>query len=186
MTSDNYPLNMLNDIAGTAWGYPFPADFKQSLEYVLAGLSERERLFIRQRYKDGITYEKIGRKAGITRERVRQIIAKAVRKLSRPDRKGILIYGVSGMISRAAARTRDEAASRNQEYPLDTPLESLSLSLRSYNCLKHAGVNTLAEIAALTPEELAHIRNLGQKSYKEICGLLTGYGLSLRIADRRN
>lgn len=185
MTTDTYPNNLLSDIEGAEWGYPFPADFNRSLEYVLAGLSERERLFIRQRYKDGMTYEEIGREAGITRERVRQVIANAVRKLTRPDRKGILIYGVSGMISRAA-RTRDEAASRKSLFPLDIPLEALPLSLRSYNCLKRAGKCTLRDVSEMTFDELCRVRNLGKKSIDEICATLTKYGLSLKTGGDRD
>ncbi|MGN1109264.1 MAG: sigma factor-like helix-turn-helix DNA-binding protein, partial [Oscillospiraceae bacterium] len=129
MTSDNYPLNLLNDIAGTAWGYPFPADFNQSLEYVLAGLPARERSYIRQRYEYRKTYEEIGRGSGVTRERARQVISKTLRKLNRPERKEFLIYGVSGMINRAAADMRDKEP-RKPMLPLYTPLEKLPISGR--------------------------------------------------------
>ena len=171
MTSDNYPLNLLNDISGTAWGYPFPADLTQSLEYVLAGLPARERSYIRQRYEERKTYEEIGAGSGVTRER--QVISITLRKLNRPDRKDFLIYGVSGMVRRANMKEKPVM-------PLDTPLEKLPLSARPYNALKRAGINTLGEVTALSPEDIKNIRFFGLNCYKEICGMLTGYGLSLK------
>lgn len=50
----------------------------------------------------------------------------------------------------------------------DSPIEDLGLSLRPYNCLKRAGIYTIAELVALSDEELGKVRNLGKRSYCEI------------------
>ena len=56
--------------------------------------------------------------------------------------------------------------------PID-PIEELHLSVRSYNCLKRAGVNTVQELAMMTPGELAKIRNLGKTSLSDIVKAIT-------------
>lgn len=56
-------------------------------------------------------------------------------------------------------------------------IELLDLSVRSFNCLHRAGVNTVGEIIALGPEKLMRVRNLGKKSYEEIVEkLVLSYG----------
>jgi DNA-directed RNA polymerase alpha subunit len=60
-----------------------------------------------------------------------------------------------------------------------TPLEELDFSVRTYNCLRRAGINTLGEIVSKTSDELAKIRNLGRHSLNEIVMTLEKYGFSL-------
>ena len=55
-------------------------------------------------------------------------------------------------------------------------IESLDLSIRSFNCLKRAGINTIKEICALTDDELCHIRNIGRKGIEEIKQKITEKG----------
>lgn len=47
-------------------------------------------------------------------------------------------------------------------------IEELDFSIRTYNCLKRHGINTLGELKHLSEDELIHVRNLGKKSYEEI------------------
>lgn len=63
---------------------------------------------------------------------------------------------------------------------LEMPIEELDLSVRSYNCLKRAGINTLAELVDKTDEEMIKVRNLGRKSLEEVREKLVALGLSLR------
>lgn len=65
----------------------------------------------------------------------------------------------------------------------DIPIDELELSVRSYNCLRRAGIRTLGEIADKTPEEMMKIRNLGRKSLEEVLAKLKEYGLSLRDSE---
>jgi DNA-directed RNA polymerase subunit alpha len=65
---------------------------------------------------------------------------------------------------------------------LALPIEELSLSVRSYNCLKREGVNTVGELVQKTEQELMDIRNFGQKSIDEVKGKLEELGLGLREA----
>ena len=178
-----YPDNLLYDIFGREWEYPRPADFDGSLEYVLHSLTERERRVLGFRYKDSLTFEEIGKRECVTRERIRQICAKALRKLRHPDRLNFLKYGVSGVVVRKneSARKAALASLPKPDIPeSDIPLEELDLSVRSYSCLKRAGINTLREIAEMTFDELCHVRNLGKKSIGEISCMLTRHGISFR------
>jgi DNA-directed RNA polymerase subunit alpha len=61
-----------------------------------------------------------------------------------------------------------------------TPIESMDLSVRSYNCLKREGINTVSELVALSEHQLMNIRNFGQKSVDEVRDKLIEMGLSLK------
>lgn len=62
-------------------------------------------------------------------------------------------------------------------------IEELDLSVRSYNCLKRAGINTLQELTDKTESDMMRVRNLGRKSLEEVKNKLTDLGLSLRQED---
>lgn len=62
---------------------------------------------------------------------------------------------------------------------LEMQIEELDLSVRSYNCLKRAGINTVAELANKTEEDMMKVRNLGRKSLKEVKEKLESLNLSL-------
>jgi len=66
---------------------------------------------------------------------------------------------------------------------LETPIEELDLSVRSYNCLKRAGINSVAELVERNEEEMMKVRNLGRKSLEEVQLKLVALGLSLRESD---
>jgi len=59
-------------------------------------------------------------------------------------------------------------------------IEELDLSVRSYNCLKRAGINTIGELAQKTEEEMMRVRNLGRKSLKEVMQKLRENGFELK------
>ena len=62
-------------------------------------------------------------------------------------------------------------------------IEELDLSVRSYNCLKRAGIQTVLELTEKTEEDMMKVKNLGKKSLKEIKEKLAGYGLSFKDFD---
>lgn len=63
---------------------------------------------------------------------------------------------------------------------LSMTIEELDLSVRSYNCLKRAGINTVEELTKKTEADMLKVRNLGKKSLQEVKEKLAQYGLSLR------
>lgn len=70
-----------------------------------------------------------------------------------------------------------------KERILEITIEELDLSVRSYNCLKRAGINTVEELIKRNEEEMMKVRNLGRKSLEEVQQKLAALGLSLRQDD---
>lgn len=70
-----------------------------------------------------------------------------------------------------------------KEKVLEMTIEELDLSVRSYNCLKRAGINTVHELTQKTEEEMMKVRNLGRKSLQEVQEKLAELNLSLRKED---
>ncbi|WP_346223169.1 DNA-directed RNA polymerase subunit alpha [Heyndrickxia faecalis] len=70
-----------------------------------------------------------------------------------------------------------------KEKVLEMTIEELDLSVRSYNCLKRAGINTVQELANKTEEDMMKVRNLGRKSLEEVKAKLEDLGLGLRKDD---
>ena len=62
-------------------------------------------------------------------------------------------------------------------------IDELELSVRSFNCLKRAGINTVKELCDKTPEDMMKVRNLGRKSLEEVLGKLKELGLSLNTGE---
>lgn len=66
---------------------------------------------------------------------------------------------------------------------LEMPIEELDLSVRSYNCLKRAGINTVEELIKKTEADMMKVRNLGKKSLEEVKNKLASLNLSFRQED---
>ena len=63
---------------------------------------------------------------------------------------------------------------------LETPIEDLEFSVRSYNCLKRAGIHTVADILSRTEHDMMKVRNLGKKSLDEVVAKVASLGLSFK------
>ena len=70
-----------------------------------------------------------------------------------------------------------------QEKVLEMTIEELDLSVRAYNCLKRAGITTVAELVQRNQEDMMKVRNLGKKSLEEVEQKLMALGLNLRAND---
>jgi DNA-directed RNA polymerase subunit alpha len=70
-----------------------------------------------------------------------------------------------------------------KEKVLEMSIDELELSVRSYNCLKRAGINTVEELTNRTSEDMMKVRNLGRKSLEEVLAKLKELGLSLKPSD---
>ena len=69
----------------------------------------------------------------------------------------------------------------NKTKALEMSIDELELSVRSYNCLKRAGINTVQELCSKTPDEMMKVRNLGRKSLDEVLEKLKELGLKLNM-----
>lgn len=187
---NEYPYNLIANIVNEDCLLPF--DVEGSLAYVLTTLPEREHNSLVMYYKDKMTYAAIAKVYNISTDRARQIIIHALHKLRHHNRIQYITKGVSGIIEeqktsflrdelneiRALIADCDAIPTTDARRKRSTPLEHLELSVRSYNCLYRAGIRTLGEIADLSPEKLANIRNIGRRSYCEIMDVLTKSGYS--------
>ena len=81
------------------------------------------------------------------------------------------------------AQVMVEKEETHKEKTLEMTIEELDLSVRSYNCLKRAGINTVKELTDRTVSDMMKVRNLGQKSLEEIKLKLNDLGVSFRQDD---
>ena len=72
-----------------------------------------------------------------------------------------------------------EKSEATQDKVLEMTIEELDLSVRSFNCLKRAGINTVADLVNTTEEDMMKVRNLGRKSYEEVVKKMADMGLNL-------
>lgn len=177
-----------------------PSDILPSIMHVLGTLSGNTAQVIIMRFMLGKTLEEIGCSLGTTKERARQIEAKGLRWLRHPQKRKYIKRGIAEITRNELQKVRenayrngyitgryDEAQSQFDEMPplsdrlpSEVTVEELDLSVRSYNCLKRAGVEKLSDILDMTMSEVAALRNLGAKSLHEIMFVLKNLGYDLK------
>ena len=86
-----------------------------------------------------------------------------------------LAEGISETESIMAVKSDNE-----KEKVLDLTIDELDLSVRSFNCLKRAGINTVEDLIYKTEEEMMKVRNLGRKSLEEVIAKLNSFGFTLK------
>ena len=92
-----------------------------------------------------------------------------------------VIVGLNEYIKEKEFMIQTEEKPSNKK--LDQKIEDLDLSVRSYNCLKRANINTVGELTQKTEEEMMKVRNLGRKSLKEVVQKLNEIGLNLKNSE---
>lgn len=78
-------------------------------------------------------------------------------------------------------RDNDDSKVKNHVY--DTAIEDLDFSVRTYNCLKRAGINSVGDLVARSEDDMMKVRNLGKKSLEEVIVKLEELGLSLALFE---
>lgn len=185
-----------------------PAIFDKNMRNLL---TEREYAVIQLRFRQGMNLDEAGREYGVTRERIRQVEAKAMRRLRRYAKSNALIP-VERLYSKI--RTINDLKRENRQlrkkiedlslllqhegidvsdidkelFASNIPIDDLDLSVRAYNCLVRYGslrnspkMETLEDITVLSTKELKAIRNLGKRSYEEVVRVVHDHGL--KFAD---
>ena len=90
-----------------------------------------------------------------------------------------LAEGVSETESIMADKVDNEASK-----VLDLTIDELDLSVRSFNCLKRAGINTVEDLINKSEEDMMKVRNLGRKSLEEVIAKLNSFGFTLKKDDQ--
>ena len=91
-----------------------------------------------------------------------------------------LFVGLTDQVTTIAFTDQEDD---KKEKVLEMTIEELDLSVRAYNCLKRAGINTVAELVQRNQEDMMKVRNLGRKSLEEVEQKLEALNLSLRPSD---
>ena len=73
-----------------------------------------------------------------------------------------------------------EKDDKGKEKVLEMTIEELDLSVRSFNCLKRAGINTVEDLINKSEEDMMKVRNLGRKSLEEVVWKMASLGFNLR------
>lgn len=178
----------------------FPVDLKARVDHVLESLTVREQNVIRMRFGfddySKMTLEEVGTEFKVSRDRIRQIEAKALRKLRHPNRAKILKYGLSEcklaekkeelkMIEteqihkeqleeyraniRKSIESDQDPATLISVVSRNITIDELEFSVRTFNCLvRHAKLTSLYDILMLNNTELLKIRNFGRMSLDEV------------------
>lgn len=157
-------------------------------------LPDRERLILVMRFKHGMTLEQCGRKYNVTRNRILQLQNRALRRLRHPSTwkswcydtmEKAYAYGDEASALRLEnIRLRNAIKSelpqpKKEQIPNldDVWIDDLDLSVRSFNCLKRAGINKVSDLVGKTYEDMTRVRNLGRKNIEEIACKVREYGV---------
>jgi len=162
-------------------------------------LTPREFKVIELRYRDHLSLEQTAKRFDVTRERIRQVEIKAIRKLSSPHtllKYSAVPYEVYQSEQEARKKAEDRldwllqkavTVTDNYEVTIDPNSEllkekigSMDLSVRSYNCLTRAGLRTVKDIVNVEEEPFYEIRNLGVHSANEIISKIHERGLLMK------
>ena len=191
-----------------------PTDIDTTIEWLInTRLTQREGDIIRMRYDDGLTLYEVSHECGITGGRVRQIEAKAIRKLrccagwlqmgmnhwapilkiqQRMEQNleiavtHRVLAALDGRIPSLRKFVNDGIKNEIAEQAHANPdmhIKDMDLSVRAFNCLSRAGITNLSELRLMTASDLMHIRNLGAGCVKEIEKKLEEYGFRLLPDD---
>ena len=149
-----------------------PEDWEQALKYIFeARLDAKKAEILRYYFQGGMTFQEIGDIYGLTLETIRQHASKAIRTMRHPSWRVFLIYGLEkGKAVLAEERTvaKRQRQDGRSVVAKDCRIETLDLSVRTFNCLKRAGINTVEQLVQCSDEDLARVRNLGTRSLQEI------------------
>ena len=149
------------------------------------------------------SYQEIADEYCLTRERVRQIFEKSLRRIlefrdiatRRLEESQCKVLELQKeidhlhdkifLLQHPQAKKEDETSDKNDIFrqcePFTLPLKELYLSVRTWNCLKYAGVRTLGDVVAYDRAEFMRIRNFGRKSLNELDILLEKRGLEFKM-----
>lgn len=165
--------------------------------------NKREVIVFYNRFKYFYTLEEVAKALGVTRERIRQIEHKCLAKLRRftrylelgeyasklelakkeyneyiTDLKEQWTYESAKEFIEQYKKTNIVSKSLHLVKEVNT-VQDLDLSVRAYNCLRRAGVETVLQLVQISEEDLMKVRNMGKKSLKEIKNALARYDLEL-------
>ena len=172
----------------------------------LDDLTEREKRVLELRFRHNLDLEKTGKEFGVTRERIRQVEAKALRKLRVRqklwkmipmremnkvvvEKDGLILKNqilqdhLSKLMERQGKSQQEIKEAVKGEPKKRISIDDMDLSVRSYNCLKRAGLDFTDQLEEKTYREMMRVRNLGKKSLEEVKRKMEELGLGFKEED---
>ena len=206
MKKKEYPENLLSQVFVNGLPTELPDDVALVLEYIIQKtLTEREGRVLDMRYKRYMTMAAIGEEYGLRAERIRQIEAKAVRKLRHPSRSKYILMGMEGYINylrdtaveerlreykkeiisleKKIAELTDTEYEEEKNELENAPLAELDLSVRTFNILYRAGYSTVKELLDADAEKIVSLPNLGLKNFSDLIDVLSEKGFGWKSAE---
>lgn len=194
-----YPWNLAQAVIGDKEDAIYRV-YVPALMDAISDLTDREQKVLDLRFIHGLTYEQCGYRFDVTRERIRQIEAKALRKLRHPRfAKHYLLDTLNKAFEIDAERARlerennqlvarlnalgDKIAREKKTQERKVDIDEMELSVRSYNCLKRAGIYYVSDLDGMTYEKLKKVRNLGRKSIIEVINKAAEYGIVIPLNE---
>ena len=189
-TMSPYPYNLLDDIYGEACNLILDADQLDGFDYAVGSLTEREQRVLSLCYKDEMTLEEVGKAEGLTRERIRQILVKSLRKLRHPTRLQYIQRGykiLSGEIEQQIADRYSEALKQYESVYIEKIAELQQKIANADKILSKTTIEECEEFvnSIMTPIEdmdmsvrsfnclsRAGVKNIGQicnMNYDDLC-----------------
>lgn len=171
-----YPQNLWSTVfEKTVDAEEIPGDWEESLMYLLGTLKgKQDKEVVQYYFIDRLTWRGIADIYGFSRQRTQQICQRVVRKLQKPARKQIMLYGLKKIES-----MRKEQEEVNRRIAATLTMEDLGLSIRSFNCLLQAHIDTVEVLVQCTEADLLKLSMFGRVSLMDIKQCLGRYGLSL-------
>ena len=206
MKKKEYPENLLAQVFVNGLPTDLPDDITLVLEYIIQKtLTEREGRVLDMRYKRYMTMAAIGEEYGLRAERIRQIEAKAVRKLRHPSRSRYILMGMESYINylrdtaveerlreykkeivtleKKIAELTDTEYEEEKNELENAPLAELDLSVRTFNILYRAGYSTVKELLDADAEKIVSLPNLGLKNFSDLIDVLSEKGFGWKSAE---
>lgn len=179
-----------------------PEDWECTLSYLLQTLkNDRERDSLLFFFRDSLTFEEIGAHWDLTSSRAREITVMATRRMRHPARQLLFTHGLAKAQREKPDYVRlhsfdPEMFPEVNEPPPPSPassdarlsrpacllemsIDELDFSVRTWNCLRRANIQTLGDLLKYTEADLLRLRNLGQKCLTEISEALSQMGYTL-------
>lgn len=188
-----YPWNLARAVIGDKEDAIYRV-YVPALMEAISDLTDREQKVLELRFIHDMTYGQCGHRFNVTRERIRQIEAKALRKLRHPRfAKHYLLDTLNKAFEIDAERARlerenmmlreklekHESIPKPKVEPKKIDIAYMELSVRSYNCLKRAGFNFVDDLDGKTVSDLKKVRNLGMKSLREVVEKAREFGIEI-------
>ena len=209
----DFPYNLLAYISEqkTTFNCPETAtqDIIDGIHFACLSLNDKQQAALYLRFECHQTLEKIGVRFSLTNTQISNIINTAILSWFKTDKIKYIEYGLKGYVNYlvvskaktlAGALIREEynrgytdgyneaqgiqIENKHNNDAVAMPIENLNLSVRAYNCIKRAKIDTVADLILKTEEEMMKVRNLGRKSFEEVREILHKMGLSFREDEK--